>query len=153
MAGAARGATHVLELGAGTGPITGELLKTGVGLVSVELCPQLTQSLVSRFPGLDIRNAAAQDVLRELPWEGEQVAVVSSLPFKSLPGPVTAEILEALVGFMQRNPDSWLIQFTYHLSEPFNPPEGWRWHRLSKVWLNFPPANVWVLRSCRAILN
>lgn len=153
MAEAANGASRVLELGAGTGPVTRELLKTYSGLVSVELSPLLSQSLASRFPCLDIRNAAAQDVLRELPWEGERVAVVSSLPFKSLPCSVATDILDALFIFMQRNPHSWFIQFTYHLNQPFQPPEGWRWCRLRKVWLNIPPANVWVLQRCDAIPN
>ena len=63
MAGAAVGADTVVELGAGTGPVTEALLRRlpGVPLIAVELQPALARRLQARFPTVDVRQAAAKD--------------------------------------------------------------------------------------------
>lgn len=151
MRDAAGGAKKVLELGAGTGPITAELVKLGIPVTSVELCPKLGHALAKKFPTVEVHSASAQTVLSQSNWVAQAVAVVSSLPFKSLPGAVSVGIIQALAEFLRNNPQAWVVQFTYHRNAPFDAPGGWQWTRHSKVWRNIPPANVWVLRKIEAI--
>jgi phosphatidylethanolamine/phosphatidyl-N-methylethanolamine N-methyltransferase len=147
MAEASSGAGTVVELGAGTGAITQALLaKHGAQhLVAVEINPDLALDLKKRFPGLDVRQAPAQDVLAGL-QTNQKLVVVSSLPFRSLPAEVSAELQTSLVAILERHEGSWLVQYTYQPREPFDAPVGFRWEHQCMVWRNLPPAGVWVLR-------
>lgn len=87
----------VVELGSGTGPPTGPILKRlgpAGRLVAFEIDPSLAASLRARLTDQRLRvvEGSAEQVERELDGERPQV-VVSALPFTSLPGDLGVEIL------------------------------------------------------------
>ena len=151
MASAALGADAVVELGAGTGPVTEALLRRlpGVPLVAVELQPKLVRSLRARFPTVDVREAPAKQVVDSLIEHPGRLVLVSSLPFRSLPKAVGAETVDSICAFLARSHERKLVQFTYQPRVPFAVPRHFRWHRREVVWRNTPPAGVWELRAER----
>lgn len=148
MARSSAQAQFVIELGAGTGPVTRALAQQHPAerLLVVELQPALAQSLRKHFPQLHIEQATAKQVLDAGAYAGP-VALVSSLPFRSLPPSVRAETIDSVASFLVRHPGSWLVQFTYQPRAPFAAPEGFVWHQVQQVWRNLPPAGVWLLRQ------
>lgn len=148
MADCARGASRVLELGAGTGPVTLALRRHFdlAQMRCVELQPQMAARLQREHPGLTVVHGCALAALRD-DEASPGTAVVSSLPFRSLPDAFKTEFLRELGQFLHRCPDAFVVQFTYQPRAPFSPPPGWRWHRGPFVLANFPPARVWVLRK------
>ncbi|OPZ02768.1 MAG: 16S ribosomal RNA methyltransferase KsgA/Dim1 family protein [Alphaproteobacteria bacterium ADurb.BinA305] len=151
MAGAALGAETVIELGAGTGPVTEALLRRlpGVPLIAVELQPALARRLQARFPTVDVRQAAAKEVVDGLIERPGRLVLVSSLPFRSLPKEVAAETVDSLCRFLAHDGERKLVQFTYQPRAPFAVPRQLRWHRRAVVWRNTPPAGVWELQAVR----
>ncbi len=146
MAKEARSADHVLELGAGTGPVTAALLQElpVEAITSVELQPQLSRHLKKRFPTLQVVEGCAVQALQQARYSGQAV-VVSSLPFRSLPQDLAAALAQQAVEFLARHSGSRWVQFTYRAGEPFSVPPGFTWKRSARVWANVPPARVWVL--------
>lgn len=55
---------RVLDVGAGTGALTSELLRRGAQVAAAEPSPSFAQSLARRFPDVDVKSAPAE----ELPW-------------------------------------------------------------------------------------
>lgn len=143
---------HVVELGAGTGSVTKELRSRlpHASLVAVELQPGLAQKLRDKFSGLDVRQDHAHAVLDGLVYPGP-VAVVSSLPFRSLPRDMGEATMISIEQFLRRVPGSRLVQFTYQPRAPFAASADFRWHKTCSVWRNAPPAGVWVLQSLSSI--
>jgi phospholipid N-methyltransferase len=148
MVRAAGEVRHVVELGAGTGPVTKELRRSlpDASLVAVEMQPRLAQQLRNKFSGLDVRQDLAQVVLDGLVYP-DPVAVVSSLPFRSLPQDMREVTIASIERFLRRVPGSRLVQFTYQPRAPFEASVDFRWHKVCSVWRNAPPAGVWVLQS------
>lgn len=146
MACAAGAVPHVVELGAGTGAVTQALCTRlpQASLVAVEIQPQLADALRDRFDGLDVREAAAHEVLRHLRYAAP-TAVVSSLPFRSLPHPLREATQDSITSFLRRTPQSLLVQYTYLPHAPFEVPPEFQWHLACMVWRNVPPAGVWIL--------
>ena len=151
MANAALGADAVVELGAGTGPVTEALLRKlpGVPLIAVELQVSMARRLQSRFPAVDVRQAPAKQVVDSLIDRPGRLVLVSSLPFRSLPKDVGAETVDSICRFLAHSHDRKLVQFTYQPRAPFAAPRGLRWHRRAVVWRNTPPAGVWELQVNR----
>ncbi len=148
MAEAAAGAGHIVELGAGTGPVTRQLARRhpGVPLTVVELHTGLARRLAGAHPAARVLARPAAEVLDELaPAEGP-VALVSSLPFRSLPPAVHQATRTSIVNFLERCPNSWLVQFTYQPRAPFHAPPGWVWRHVRTVFANLPPAGLWTLK-------
>jgi SAM-dependent methyltransferase len=56
---------RVLDVGAGTGALTGELLQRGAEVAAAEPLPEFCSTLRERYPGLDVRQTPAE----ELPFE------------------------------------------------------------------------------------
>ena len=152
MAEASAKADWVLELGAGTGAITKALIQHhGLEKVrAVELSVPLANGLRTRFPGLDVEQGSAQEALARIPYDCfEPLALASSLPFRSLPSAVVQEIQGSIVRALVAHPNAWLIQYTYQPRQPFEAPPGFAWTRTTRIWRNFPPAGVWVLRRTK----
>jgi SAM-dependent methyltransferase len=59
--------TSVLDVGAGTGALTAELVRRETDVAAVDPSPEFAATLQQRFPGIDARQGAAED----LPWPDE----------------------------------------------------------------------------------
>lgn len=149
MGACASSAEHVIELGAGTGALTTELIaQFGPDKVTAfEIDGKLADALRENFPGLDVRSDCALSALKDASLAKPRTAVVSSLPFRSLPEPFTESFREAVKTFLCSHAGSVLVQFTYGKKEPFRAPVDCHWTRVGTVLLNLPPATVWVLRA------
>ncbi len=150
MARAAGGAQRLIELGAGTGAITAALCEQhpDVPTLAVEMHCDLADQLRQRFPRIEVRAAAAHEVLRDLCRPGS-TALVSSLPFRSLPMRLRMRSSLAIERFLIAHPARRLVQYTYLPRVPFDLRLGssLRWRRLEAVWRNVPPAWVWELSA------
>ncbi len=137
---------HVLELGAGTGAVTHALSQVvnAERLQVVELQKKMAASLKQRYPNLTVLNSTAHHALDNYRQCGP-VAVVSSLPFRSLPPAIKHLTVQSLVGFLTSSPGSRLIQYTYGLRAPFEAPVEFKWRQIKWVFANFPPACIWEL--------
>lgn len=147
MARHAGGAGMLVELGAGTGTITAELVSQypSVPLILFEQNSTLASRLHSRFPQAAIIAGyfhAHTDLLAHLP---ENAVFVSSLPFRSLPEHIAMPTIAFLHRLLANAPLRRLIQFTYQPRAPFKAPQGLCWRRYVTVWRNAPPAGVWEL--------
>ncbi len=94
--------------------------------------------------------APAHEVLAEQHDQAPaETVLVSSLPFRSLPEPLRATTLAALLGFIESHPARRLVQYTYQPRAPFELPRGssLSWSLREVVWRNLPPAGVWVLSA------
>lgn len=151
MARAAQGVERLVELGAGTGAITEALCDhhPQLPLLAVELDALLAEQLRERFAHIEVRVAPAHRVLRELPVHAPPTALVSSLPFRSLPLRLRLRSSLAIERCLIANPSHRLIQYTYQPRVPFDlrMGHGLQWRRLDVVWRNVPPAWVWELRA------
>lgn len=138
----------LVELGAGTGTITTELVRQHpeVPLILFEQNSTLAGQLHRHFPNAQIVPEcfhARTELLENLP---ERAVFVSSLPFRSLPAHIAAPTVAALHRLLTEAPQRRLIQFTYQPRAPFKAPAGLVWRRCITVWRNAPPAGVWELR-------
>ncbi|MFN3988456.1 MAG: class I SAM-dependent methyltransferase [Rhodocyclaceae bacterium] len=149
MAGAATEADIIVELGAGTGSVTRALIARhpSAHLIAVEIQPRLADTLQHRYPGLDVRRAPAKQVIDQLIDTPGRIAIVSSLPFRSLPRHIAGETADSLCRFLSAAPGRKLVQFTYQPRAPFAARHGLRWERRAVVWKNTPPAGVWELQA------
>jgi phosphatidylethanolamine/phosphatidyl-N-methylethanolamine N-methyltransferase len=143
----------VIELGPGTGPVTDALVRRGVAqdrLILVEFNPTFCQLLKRRFPKATIVHGDAydlRDTLDEVVKEPAS-ATVSSLPLFTKPMDTRLDLLESAQELM--HPDAPFIQFTYAVVPPI-PARSERYtaRPSNRVWLNLPPARVWVYRHPR----
>ncbi|PPE68817.1 hypothetical protein IS481_18115 [Caldimonas thermodepolymerans] len=151
MADGAQGAQAIVELGAGTGAITQALRARypEVPTTVVELQPALARLLRRRFPGATIVEQPAHEVLQQIDPGDDAVALVSSLPFRSLPAPWREAAREAIETFLVAHPRCRLVQYTYQPRVPFELVHADRlaWRRRTWVWRNAPPAWVWELEA------
>ena len=146
LAHLAKDAEHVLELGAGTGAVTQALSQVVdvEKLQVVELQKNLAASLTEKYPNLLVLQSAAHHALDNYPQHGS-VAIVSSLPFRSLPPAIKTLTINSLLVFLNASPGSLLIQYTYGLGAPFAVPADFKWQQIKWIFANFPPACIWVL--------
>ena len=62
---------HALDVGAGTGALTAELVRRDIDTAAAEPSPAFVDALRTRFPGVDVRAAGAE----ELPWPDDSFDV------------------------------------------------------------------------------
>ncbi|GJE28848.1 class I SAM-dependent methyltransferase [Methylobacterium organophilum] len=142
----------VIELGPGTGPVTEALIRRGVEperLILVEFNPDFCELLRRRFPGVTVVRGDAyriRDSLGSLLAE-PCAATISSLPLFTKPLEQRLDLLQTAHDVM--HPNAPFVQFTYALAPPI-PAKceagSYTASRSNKVWLNLPPARVWVYR-------
>ncbi|VTZ27098.1 Ribose ABC transporter permease [Methylocella tundrae] len=148
------GTGPIIELGPGTGAITEALLARGVApsrLYLIEFDPNFCKHLQRRFPGVHVVEGDAYRFKELLAGLLSQPAssVVSSLPLLVKPERQRLSLLADAFDCMA--PGAAFIQFTYGLLSPI-PREksfGPTFHadRSPPVWLNLPPARVWIYRA------
>ena len=155
MAHAARRAGALVELGAGRGPVTRALARAhpSLRLVVVELHPGRAASLRQEFKHAEVHAAPAAAVLRTLSGLPAATALVSSLPFRSLPASLKQETVDSVLEFLRAGAGRFMLQYTYGLGVPFHVPPGFRWRKGGFVALNLPPAAIWVLEPEPAPLH
>lgn len=140
----------VVELGPGTGPVTDALIKRGIEqerLVLVEYNPDFCVLLKRRFPRATIVQGdayGAGDILAEI-VSAPCAGILSSLPLLTKPPEQRIELLAAMHGLLGESAP--FVQFTYGMKPPI-PAESSLYSAASseRIWLNFPPARVWVYR-------
>ena len=140
----------VIELGPGTGPVTEALVAQGVDpsrLVLVEFDPAFCRLLRARYPGAMIVNGDAYSLKRLLGGLLQQpaAAVVSGLPLFTKP--LTTRLRLLFEAFSLMSPGAPFVQFTYHAVAPIPKRlDRVRAEASERIWLNIPPARVWVYR-------
>jgi phosphatidylethanolamine/phosphatidyl-N-methylethanolamine N-methyltransferase len=141
----------VIELGPGTGAITNGLIQRGVDparLVLVEYNPSFCALLKERYPQATVVQGDAyslRDTLRNA-LRVPVSAIVSGLPLVTKPMAVRLKLMrEALALGL---PNAPFIQFTYSVAPPIPKSlPGVRTQASERIWLNLPPARVWVYRK------
>ena len=141
----------IVELGAGTGPITEALIKRvkpHTKLLIVEIEAEFCERLRRRFPNADIiqGDAAHMDQLLADRGISQVDHVVSGLPLPSIPHPIRKAILASAARSM--GPDGVFRQLTVM------PYVYWNFYRnyfenvtFKLVPLNFPPAGVYLCKG------
>jgi phosphatidylethanolamine/phosphatidyl-N-methylethanolamine N-methyltransferase len=141
----------VIELGPGTGAITNGLIQRGVDpsrLVLVEYNPSFCALLKERYPQATIVQGDAyslRDALRHA-LKTPASAIVSGLPLVTKPMAVRLKLLREALALAA--PNAPFIQFTYSVAPPIPKSlPGVRTQASERIWLNLPPARVWVYRK------
>ena len=142
----------ILELGAGTGPVTEALIEMGCGvhdIVVIERDAGLCRWLKRRFPGLRVLHGDALDI-GEILANGHvsSVAVVlSGLPMRAIHPAAGARCYSDA---FQRMPSGGaVIQYTYGFRPPVDPDyAGLQLDAtfVGREWRNVPPMGIWRYR-------
>lgn len=147
----ARGDGAVIELGPGTGAITSALIDHGVDqrrLVLVEYNPSFCALLRERYPHARIVQGdayALRGSLRDV-LGSPASAVVSGLPLVTKPMRTRLKLIRD--AFAAMSPGAPFIQFTYSVTPPIPKSlSGVRTQASDRIWMNLPPARVWVYRK------
>ena len=141
----------VVELGPGTGPVTEALVEAGVepvaaGAGRVQSEPSAA-SCASRYPEATLVQGDAYSMRRLLETLLIQpaAAVVSGLPLITKPIRMRLRLLRDAFDLML--PGAPFVQFTYSVASPL--PKrlgGFSAEASERIWMNIPPARVWVYR-------
>jgi phosphatidylethanolamine/phosphatidyl-N-methylethanolamine N-methyltransferase len=141
----------VIELGPGTGPVTEALVTQGVDpsrLILVEFNPEFCRMLRSRYPSATVVQGDAyrlrhllENIVRE-----PAAAVVSGLPLVTKPLRTRLRLIADAMTLLA--PAAPFVQFTYAMVPPI-PKDlaSLRAEASELIWMNFPPARVWVYRG------
>ncbi len=141
----------VVELGPGTGPVTEALVRAGVSpsrLVLVEFNPAFCRILRARYPDATLVQGDAYSLRRLLETLLLQpaAAVVSGLPLVTKPIKMRLRLLRDAFDLML--PGAPFVQFTYSVASPLpRRLAGFSVEASERIWLNLPPARVWVYRK------
>jgi phosphatidylethanolamine/phosphatidyl-N-methylethanolamine N-methyltransferase len=141
----------VIELGPGTGAITNALLEHGVDqkrLVLVEYNPGFCALLRDRYPQAKVVQGdayALRDSLGEV-LDAPASAVVSGLPLVTKPMLTRLKLMRD--AFLALAPGAPFVQFTYSVAPPIPKSlPGVSTEASERIWMNLPPARVWVYRK------
>jgi len=141
----------VVELGPGTGAITSALIEHGVDqkrLVLVEYNPGFCALLRDRYPHAKVVQGDAY-ALRDSLWNmlsAPASAVVSGLPLVTKPMLTRLKLIRD--AFVALAPGAPFVQFTYSVAPPIpRSLPGVSTEASERIWMNLPPARVWVYRK------
>jgi phosphatidylethanolamine/phosphatidyl-N-methylethanolamine N-methyltransferase len=141
----------VVELGPGTGAITSALIEHGIEqkrLVLVEYNPGFCALLRDRYPQASVVQGDAY-TLRDTLWNVLSVpatAIVSGLPLVTKPMPTRLRLVRD--AFAALAPGAPFVQFTYSVVPPIPKSlPGVSAEASERIWMNLPPARVWVYRK------
>lgn len=140
----------VIELGPGTGAITDALIAHGVAekrLVLVEFDPGFCALLRERYPQATVIQGDAYNLDQTLSeWKEPAAAMVSGLPLVTKPMLVRLKLMRD--AFLKMEAGAPFIQFTYSVTPPIPKSlPGIHTQASERVWMNLPPARVWVYRK------
>jgi phosphatidylethanolamine/phosphatidyl-N-methylethanolamine N-methyltransferase len=141
----------VIELGPGTGPVTEAIVRHGVDparLVLVEFNPDFCRLLRTRYPAATVVQGDAYRLRRVLENYVDEpaAAVVSGLPLVTKPLRTRLRLISDAMTLLAEGAP--FVQFTYAMLPPI-PKElsGIRAEASELIWMNLPPARVWVYRG------
>jgi phosphatidylethanolamine/phosphatidyl-N-methylethanolamine N-methyltransferase len=141
----------VIELGPGTGAITNALIARGVDqkrLVLVEYNPSFCALLRDRYPQATVVQGDAY-ALRDSLWnvlDAPAAAIVSGLPLVTKPMLTRLKLIRD--AFVAMAPGAPFVQFTYSVAPPIpRSLPGVSTEASERIWMNLPPARVWVYRK------
>jgi phosphatidylethanolamine/phosphatidyl-N-methylethanolamine N-methyltransferase len=141
----------VVELGPGTGAITNALIEHGVDqkrLVLVEYNPGFCALLRERYPQAKVVQGDAYR-LRDSLWDAlpePAAAMVSGLPLVTKPMLTRLRLIRD--AFAALAPGAPFVQFTYSVVPPIPKSlPGVSTEASERIWMNLPPARVWVYRK------
>ena len=141
----------VIELGPGTGPVTEALVRRGVDpgrLILVEFNPDFCRLLRTRYPAATVVQGDAYRLRRLLEnyINEPAAAVVSGLPLVTKPLRTRVRLISDAMTLLGAGAP--FVQFTYAMLPPI-PKElsGVRAESSELIWMNLPPARVWVYRG------
>ncbi len=142
---------YVVELGAGTGPVTRALLAAGVSpdrLIAVEIDAQMARFLRQSFPGVTVIEDDALDLRQVVPPEALKKigAVICGVPISLLPAAQQRELVDLMLSLLP--PGRPFLAYTHRLTSPL-PAEalGLTGERRAFTLLNLPPASVWAYQK------
>jgi len=138
----------VLELGPGTGVVTEALIEHGVAperITAIEYDPEFARMVQERFPRVHVVRGDAFDLAKTLGSGEPFAAIVSGLPLLNHPLERRHALIEGALARLK--PGAPYIQFSYGTKPPIPAPPGATVKRAALVWMNLPPARVWVYRQ------
>jgi phosphatidylethanolamine/phosphatidyl-N-methylethanolamine N-methyltransferase len=141
----------VIELGPGTGPVTAALVEQGIDparLVLVEFNPTFCRMLRSRYPAATVVQGDAYRLrhLLESTIRGPAAAIVSGLPLVTKPLRTRLRLIADAMTVLA--PSAPFVQFTYAMVPPIPKTlPALRAEASELIWMNLPPARVWVYRG------
>jgi phosphatidylethanolamine/phosphatidyl-N-methylethanolamine N-methyltransferase len=147
------GGGPVLELGAGTGPVTEALIEAGCPvdeIVAVERDADLCRTLGRRFRGVHVLHGDALDIGGMLAREriASVSVVLSGLPMRAIAPEAATRCYSAAFQLMPAG--GTIIQYTYGLRSPVD-LNGASLKLDSKFvgreWRNVPPMGIWSYRE------
>ena len=141
----------VIELGPGTGPVTQALVRQGIDpgrLILVEFNPDFCRLLRSRYPQATVVQGDAYRLRRLLETYVAEpaAAIVSGLPLVTKPLRTRLRLISDAMTLLAAGAP--FVQFTYAMLPPI-PKElsAVRAEASELIWMNLPPALVWVYRG------
>src|SRR3954467_15919721 len=140
-----------VEHGPGTGAITNALIEHGVDqkrLVLVEYNPGFCALLRDRYPQARVVQGDAYALRSSLEdvLDASASAVVSGLPLVTKPMLTRLKLIRD--AFMALAPGAPFVQFTYSVAPPIPKSlPGVSTEASERIWMNLPPARVWVYRK------
>jgi phosphatidylethanolamine/phosphatidyl-N-methylethanolamine N-methyltransferase len=143
----------VIELGPGTGPVTEALVERGIDparLILVEFNPTFCRLLRERYPQATVVQGDAYRLRRALDklGLGPAAAIVSGLPLVTKPPRTRLRLLSDAMALLA--PNAPFVQFTYAMMPPIPKTIGnVRAEGSQMIWMNIPPARVWIYRRTR----
>ena len=141
----------VVELGPGTGAITNALIEHGIDqkrLVLVEYNPGFCALLRDRYPHAKVVQGDAYALRASLDnvLDAPASAVVSGLPLVTKPMLTRLKLIRD--AFVALAPGAPFVQFTYSVAPPIPKSlPGVSTEASERIWMNLPPARVWVYRK------
>ena len=141
----------VIELGPGTGPVTEALVEHGVDparLILVEFNPVFCRMLRTRYPAATVVQGDAYRLRRLLETIVREpaAAVVSGLPLVTKPLRTRLRLIADAMTLLA--PSAPFVQFTYAMVPPIPKAlSGIKAEASELIWMNLPPARVWVYRG------
>lgn len=141
----------VIELGPGTGPVTEALVRQGIDparLILVEFDPDFCRLLRTRYPAATVVQGDAYRLRRLLNDIAREpaAAIVSGLPLVTKPPRTRLRLISDAMSLLK--PGAPFVQFTYAMRPPIPKVlSGIKGECSELIWLNIPPARVWVYRG------
>ena len=134
-----------------SGPVTEALVQRGIDparLILVEFNPDFCRLLRTRYPAATVVQGDAYRLRRLLETLVREpaAAVVSGLPLVTKPLRTRLRLISDAMGLLA--PGAPFVQFTYAMVPPIPKAlSGIKAEASDLIWLNLPPARVWVYRG------